>query len=405
MLYPLIAIFITFATLFTGDWKSDITSCLTQDSSLILVWVAEDNLFSWRNGDTEPTQIVSGGILQPFIAPHAAHIAFTRAEDGPPITLWLVNADGSDARQLVDSNSLALTEGIFPYINQVAWLNTHTLIFNTALDLAPYNDLRLLDINTGEIQLLLPPGEGGAFTISPDGQWIAVAYHGSYGSQDGRVRLITSDGSRQFDLLTFAGVSTGSEYRFYPQILWEADSTALRIALPNPDLIYDEAAAPLTTLWRLTTDGNAEQIGAVPSSFFGLPQWSSDSHYLTYMQRVGEPADNQFNLILAEGDGTNPITYASGIAGTLSPPIWIADSAQFFYTHDAASVVGSPGQPPAILPMPVSTISFLDNIHYIYATAPTPNYELRLAQVGSPDAWCLITSFNAPVSALDAAFK
>jgi len=392
MLYPHIAILLIF---FISAWQVDVETCLPPDSSLILAWVAEDDLYVWQG---EPAQIVADDVLQAFIAPDAAHIAFTRADGESPVSLWIVKPDGSDLRQLVNSNALAPTEGILPYINQVAWLNAHTLIFNTAVDLSPSNDLWLLDINSGEIRLLLPPEEGGAFTLSPDAQWIAVVYHGNYGIRDGRIRLITPDGSRQIDLLNFPGVSTGSEYRFYPQIFWEVDSTALRFALPDPDLIYDESAAPPTVLWRLTIDGSAEQIGAVQASFFGLPTWSFDGRYLTYMQRVGSASDNLFNLILAEGDGTNAITYASGATGMLSTPSWIPDSSAFLYAENTGYTIGLPNQP--LQPLTVSTfaVHFLDSTHYLYAT--NPPYELRLAQLNTSDS-CLIMALSTPLSALD----
>lgn len=393
MLYPYIAILLMF---FISVWQVDFTTCLPTASSLTLAWVAEDDLYVWQDVSTP---IVVDGVLQPFIAPDAAHIAFTRAEDAPPISLWIINIDGSGLRQLIGSNALAPTEGILPYINQVAWLNAHTLIFNTAVDLAPTNDLWLLDINSGEMRLLLPPREGGAFTLSPDGRWIAVVYHGTYGIQDGRIRLITPDGSRQLDLLNFSGVSTGSEYRFYPQIFWEVDSTALRFALPDPDLIYNESAAPPTALWRLTVEGTAAQIGAVQASFFGLPTWSSDGRYLTYMQRAGSASDNLFNLILAEGDGTNPSIYASGVAGMLSIPSWIPNSSAFLYAESTGYTIGVPDQAPQPLTASTFAVHFLDSAHYLYAT--NPPYELRLAQLNTSDS-CLVTPLNTPLSAFDA---
>lgn len=391
MPYPLLALLLIVIGLFAPQ------PAQTADK-LMLVWVENGDLYAWKEGDSSAAQVVSGGVFTPHISPDGAHIAFTRGDGDPPISLWLVNADGNDAHIIADWERLSLSGSDQPYVGDVGWVDANTLFLNTFLDNMVYDDLRRLDITTGEIRLVLPPGEGGRFTISPDGKYTAVRYRGTYGNDDGRIRVLDAEGIVQGEPFAFVGVSTGSEIRFYPAIFWESDSSAFRVAIPDPDLLYNEAAVPPTVLWRITTAGEAAQIGSVQSSFFGLPAWSADGTALTYMTRGNDPASNRFDLVTAMGDGTNPVVYASGEVNEILSPTWIPDSNTFVYAQGTLSIVsyyvGSPGQLPRVLPDGINQIYFVDGSRYVYSTAS----ELRLGHLDSDESQFIAPLDRSPSS-------
>ena len=345
----------------------------------------------------EPRRIASGGVIRPYIAPDGQHVVFTRGPQGAPETLWVVDTLGAAEQELVSRGGLRAFRGGEIWIGDVDWLNESVIYFNTIRrtesSREAQDDLYRANIRTREVALILPATEGGAFTFSPDRQHIAVVYPGTYGRQDGRIRVIDPLAFENESLLFFVGVSTASEYKFYPRIFWEPDSTALRVAIPDADLVYDDVNAPPTTLWRLRVNGERDNSGAVPASFFGQPQWSEDAMHLTYLRRIGSADSNDFELMVADGDGQNPVVYASGQAGTLQPPEWIPGTSRFAYAqgNPGEHWLGSVGASPERLPGAVYTPLFVDGETYVYATALGDTFELRYRQMDSGESVLLAT--------------
>ncbi|MBZ0277140.1 MAG: hypothetical protein K8I60_13400, partial [Anaerolineae bacterium] len=244
---------------------------------LVVAWVENGSLIVWQAGEAQPRRVASGGVIRPYLAPDGAHIAYTRGPAGSPESLWVVDSAGQAEQELVPNDRLRPFQNGKPVIGDVAWLDDTVLYFNTGQIYATgqerQDDLWRANTHTREVVLILPRTEGGSFSISPDRQQIAVVYPGTYGQRDGRIRLVDPLGQEEGrNLLFFTGVSTGAEYKFYPELFWEADSAALRVAIPDPDLVYDDVNSPPTDLWRLSVDGSREHLGSVTASFFGLPQ-------------------------------------------------------------------------------------------------------------------------------------
>lgn len=361
---------------------------------LTVAWVQGGDLYVWRAGD-DPHTAASGNIVRPLLSPDGARIAFTRGGQGE--TLWVVEADGSNERQ-IDAP---------PLIGQVAWLDGETLYFNTLesnpLGPIPREDLHRADISTGEITPIQP---GGNFSISPDGEHIAVVHAGEYGEENGRIQVIDPLAERDsVDALDFPAVSTGATYRFYPRIQW-ADSETFWVAIPHPDAIYNDGKpdAPQVALWRLSVDGTREQIGAAGASFFGLPRWSADGGALVYLQRIETP--NQLALYTADGDGSNPVQVARGEVGTLQPPLWLGESRRFAYIHGDALWLGEPGEEPerwldSVLGEPVVAGTWI-----VFAAGRDETFELRYARIdGQDDASTLIADTGSAPVVFDAVMQ
>jgi hypothetical protein len=352
----------------------------------------------WQQGETLPRRVASGGVVRPYIAPDGQQVAFTRGPNGAPDSLWIVDINGTAEQKLVgDGAPRRYREGQMQ-IGDVVWYDDTILYLNTLTQATPAfkptNELYRANTRTREVPLLLNPGEGGRISISPDKQAIAVVYHGTYGRQDGRIRVIDPLAQTDpKDLLYFIGVATGSHLAFYPEVYWLPDSSAVLVALPDADLIYSDTAAadevPLTRLWRLplATPSDRELIGSVRASFFGLPRWSSDTSQMTYLER--QPGTNDFTVLLADTNGANAAPYLSGEAGTLEQPSWIPNSTQFFYTQDNAGsvyrgAVGVEAQP--LSPEVVFTPLFVSADLFVFATpaaVAADGVQLRFARLGA----------------------
>lgn len=374
-------------------------------AGLVVAWVDGGELFI-RLGEAASKLLVSGDVVRPYIAPDAKQVAFTRGQGGLPETIWLVDADGQAVRELAGVEAVS-DEGKTVLIVQVAWLDEAILYFNTAhlgsLGLERQDDLWRVNTQTGEIIMLLPAGEGGAFSISPDRQHLALIQPGIYGETQGQIRFMDTQTDLLAEALSFDAVSTGSEYRFYPEVFWEVDSSAIRVAIPDKNLIYAEASSPPTALWRLPIEGSPEQFGSVESSFFGLPRWSDDEAYMVYLKRKGSSSSNQFELIIAGGSGENAVQYDSGAAGSFGMPTWFLVVSQFMYPQGEPNQywLGSPSTPPQPLPERLVIPYFVDSASLVYVAFSGSSAELRYLQLDNA-ASSLIATLNSPEWVFDA---
>ncbi len=374
---------------------------------LVVAWIAARNmsaggLFAWRSGDPTP-RMLADDANRLFLSPDGEHVAFTRGEEGYSESLWVVGLNGGEAVEWVGSAALNADpdpEGGEREIARVAWLDAQTILWNTAMVYTyagfKNDDLWRADLTTGETAQLFPDGQGGDFTISPDGRLIALVTPGWYGQELGTIRLIDPQGEPIGVPFTFEAVSTASEYAFYPAVYWLPDSSAIRVAMPHPDLIYgpSEGAIPPTALWELRTDGTAAQIGAVDATFFGQPRWSPDGVWLTYMRQVGPATDNTHEIVLARGDGSDPQVIRTGAIGALEPPTWTPDG-HYFFTADAPGEMwlGAPDVAPERFPSPDERAFSLVTLAgaCIYATAMAGPLELRYAALDAPSPITIAT--------------
>lgn len=359
---------------------------------LVIAWVDSGNLIIWQTGDSLPRRVSSGGVIEPFVAPDGQHIAFTRGAQSNAETLWVVDVSGTAEQQLVGERPADYIPGE-NQIGDVVWLDGRTVYFNTLQQQAPFyepeNNLYRVDILTHELALIAMPSDGGRISMSPDSQNIVTVYHGTYGHEDGVIRLMDLLGREDPDnLLFFNGVSTASEFRFYPNVHWMPDSSAILLAIPDPDLIYSDSAE--TTLWQIPLDNPSGRgiIGTVQASFFGLPQWSYDGSTMSYLQRTDET--NQFTAFIAEGNGDNPVAIFSGSVGEIEAPNWLPESNRFVFARPIADgggtrnyFLGGVGLDPEPLSNdPIFSIKFLSDNHYVAVTQGNRRLDMRFNEIG-----------------------
>jgi hypothetical protein len=305
-------------------------------------------------GDGPERQLsTTGGVVQVVISSDGQRIAFARRERiDMPSEIWVVNRDGSGQTLLLAStrwNELYdHDEFLFNDLAGFAFLpGSYVLLLGTqGVPEGPgvfrYDDLLRLDADSGALTTLLPPGQGGAFSPSPDGETIAIVRPTSIG-------LVDADGSNlRPDLVTFPMIITYSEYLSYPKLTWSPDSRAVGAAIASADPL---AADPSGTVWRIERDSAAASAGpAIPGNFF-FTQFSAaalapDLEQVAFGRAAGEP--NITELYLGRADGSGLEMY---ISGDVSWKGWSPDGQHFVFSQDSPTnlKLGAPAAVPATL--------------------------------------------------------
>jgi hypothetical protein len=342
------------------------------------------------------------------LSPDRARVLFFRTDESWSSALWVVSTGGGDAKLLVspdqlparqdtDATGAAVTVDRTPY--SVAWLpDGRTVAFNTSWNydygLALADDLWLVDTETLELTEVFPAGLGGEFAFSPDGSWILLTTPGGSradGAQmEGKVDLVRADGTGRQTVITFSPISTASEYQFYPAPRWLQDGSGARVLVPSPAPWEPGAYG---TLWAITLDGSATELGRIPGNFLFQPDpWSPDFGHIAYLAQVGDPGSNQGELYLAGGDGRDAVLYDSG--ESLQPVVWSPGGGRFLYYHwqSRALLLGGPGQPPQPLldgDLPRVLDSYwLDSERFVYLTGEYGGeWNLMMGAVDGTATW------------------
>jgi Tol biopolymer transport system component len=370
---------------------------------LSVSYLENGTVYFWREGDTAPHTLASNASPPIALSPNGLHVAFTRGQDGQPQTLWVVNTADNRETALVELGDIPAQRSARAMIGDVRWLDDATLYFNSyqAYEWGFQQDNNLYRVALGTASqptsdpiLILPPGAGGAFSFSPDRRHIAAAYPGQYDTENGRILILDPLGNNVNTALEFQAVSTASEVPFYPPMSWSPDSSAVRVPIPDRDLVYDPAIAPPVELWHLPAEGEARILGYMPAAFNGLPRWSPYTGTMLYAQP--STALDMYNLYLADADGVNAQQYADGSAEILNAH-WLDDEPQFVFGRGTSLMLGERGQPPQPI---VGSVQHwrIAGRYAIYTTAA----DLRYANIDDSGSSALIA---APAPAVfDAVF-
>ena len=143
------------------------------------------------------------------------------------------------------------------------------------------------------------------------------------------------DGSNlRADLLIYPPVVTESEFRYYAEPVWAADSGSLRVAIPPAEPYLPDAT--LST-WFIPVDGSpATMLAAFAAEDrdFRFPAvFSPDLARIAFLTAVEEG----LALHLAKVDGSEDVIYASGSVGF--DIVWI-DAEHFTFGLDTGLQVG-----------------------------------------------------------------
>lgn len=327
----------------------------------------------------------SGKAEQAMISDDGAAIAYSRRDslDGPA-EIWAVNPDGTHDRVLLTAaqlNALHPLKGM--KFNDLANLSfvprTHRLAYNTrgvaeGPGLAKYDDLNVIDIDSGAQASLLPAGSGGDFTFSPDGARVAITHATN-------VNLADADGTHlQTNLITFPLINTASEYLYYPKVVWAADGSAFVVVIPS-----QEPFTPPTSgsLWRVTSGGAAANLGIIIGDFFrttgGYPLQSPDLANVAFTRDTSTP--NVHDLYIAHADGTGETKVATG---TITWQGWSPDGQHYLFTQGSPStlMLGTMGGTPTSVGAGTNP-QWLDASRFVYVAGGSGTWTLEFDALGS----------------------
>jgi|GEM_PF-1341003 len=285
----------------------------------------------------EIAQSVDGNITSPAISPDGAWVAYL-INHSLTSELWAVNVSGLQGNNSAQLPRLLLVDSLrIPnpdpqLINSpqnFEWrAGTHTLIFNTRfaplsgeIGLGGYtnDDVWRVNVDTGEVSNLVPQGVGGPFTLSPNGNLIAI-------SGATNIQLMNADGSNRRTVLEFPSIITYSEYQYKPTVTWSGDSAFFSLIVPSADPL---AADTSGTLYRVNADGSVQTLWTRPGNFVfsGPLDISPDG------QRVvsgHNDSTNAINLRLVNTDDANEMVFVTSSLA-VNGWGWSPDSQTYVY--------------------------------------------------------------------------
>ncbi len=377
---------------------------------LRVVYVKEGNVWQWdvENGSRQLT--TAGGASGVWLSDDGQYVAFLRDQN-----MWVVDADDGRERQLTRAEDFEVLHlgdyvemgatGVEPF--QVVWRpGSHQILFNTVPNISTYDlslldDLWLVDADSGELTQILAQGQGGKFTLSPDGQQLAV-------SNVGRIDLVAVDGSNRREVMAIPPIRAFDSSEYYATPVWAADSQSLRVAIPPEDNI----SLPIqpTTLWHIPLDGQAAQaIGHVPAyNTLGIPpQFAPSLDRVAYLVGYEPAADGQvdlFGIAIAElGDGTisDPAIYPAEVYYVRG---WSPDGTRLLFESAADSVAEIHVDRAEISSVinrekgrAIYDLAWIDNSGFLYNHQTASHWNLLLGQYSGGDPGLIDSGTNFPL--------
>jgi Tol biopolymer transport system component len=347
---------------------------------------AGHNLWMWIDGGSTTEIIGTGDVTEARISPDGHTVVFVRTPNYLNFSMWLVNADGSDERLLISQDQFNAMKndpdavGAQPYVwDWVPGTRKLAIVSAPTQDgpgMMVNDDLWYVNIDTGELLQIEPPGQGGVFYFSPDGQQIALVTPKT-------ISLINTDGSnRRQSALEYPLVSTYSEYQYYATPKWSSDSSYLRTAiLPQEPLAEPRQQS---TVWDISSDGSpARIIGAVTTVPLLGPELSPDLNHIAYVVEHGATADNQRELHIAVADASGNTIYQTGQLDFMG---WAPDSRRFIFSSgsDNQAKLGAIGGAAVSFSdvNPVAAVSWLKDGKVIFLHRTSNSWEMRIGTPG-----------------------
>jgi hypothetical protein len=366
-----------------------------------VVFTKEGDVWRWREGGETVRLTQLGDVREVISSDDGLVISFVRGSDESAVyngreeyrtpELWAVNNDGSNVRQLLSADELIAlagdaSPGLRADFHELSWVSgQHVLAFDVfpwGLGARPRDAIWLIDADTGERRVLLPPGKAGNFVYTPDGGQIALIGPTA-------ISLVNADGSDlRPNLVTYPGAGLG-EHTYRPSVWWSADSRSLRTVVPTTSE-YD-AVMPFA-IWNVPVRGTSPaQLGTVVASGFSV-SLSPDLATIAFW-RPDSPRSNLRDLYLANADGTGEGVYHADY--DLEFLGWAPDSEHFAFWKFGEWIPQLGQLCGGFVPLTdVSTASFrwIDASRFLFVSSPKASrlrppdlfgpWELRLGTVG-----------------------
>ena len=349
---------------------------------LRVAFIAENGIQLWDEASNARTLLFEADDVSSLaFSDDRQLLAFTRQNEQYQISLWVMGAGGQDARELLSAADLLALNlsptkdlAVDPY--RLSWIpGTHRLAFSTRTlttgDGLPdvFQELRVIDADTGSLVDLINDAEGGTYTFSPDGDFFVRA-------SDTSVSLFQLSGELVAgDIVTYPALGLGG-YTYHPPINWDDDSQTFALATINTADSLEGTYSPdvTSTIYRIAVDGSVSELATMT----GMAQdhvFSPDLEKVAFMRNSpkGPPLRE---LHIADVRNAWDIIYREG--GTLFFGQWnpAGDALQFIFSdawgdysigrlcHDAEPLpsVSGPGF--------THKVQWVDATSYLYMALP-----------------------------------
>lgn len=330
-----------------------------------------------------PVQLSAiGSVYRVYLSDDGAKVVYARYPSlSAPAEIRVVNTDGSGDHTLLTPAQVGALEApggaLYVDISTIGWIpGTHRMLLNTrgqfeGPGLSLYDDLFLLDADTGALTPLLAAGSGGNAVPSPDGTKMAIARATS-------VSLPRIDASDMHpDVITFPVVLTYSEYAFYPAIVWAADSSRFGAIIPSPEPL---GPSPSAAIWSVDASTGAPSLLATISNF----RYGVLSPTLDRIGFIRPGADSSTDITYVSTlDEFSSLHLATGAAGFYS---FAPDGQHFAYFIGSSSLkvyIGSLGGGTVLVPGSLVRMGrWINNSQFVYILGPNASRTLQLGDVG-----------------------
>jgi Tol biopolymer transport system component len=225
-------------------------------------------LFSIRADGSQPTRLTTFHPVQPVMSPDGTKVAFFLTDGGSPRDLYVMNADGTNARQLRSYPEYENSGGL----RDVTWSPDGSRLAYLLPQFVNGEQLRIVEIDSGADVPVVPDVMGKSqLAWAPDGTEIAFSGFGQNGVPGIHVKNVATGAVRTV-------VSTSGAV--YPK--WSPDGRLLAYVLQPGGV------------WVVPREGGPpRQVGqaVVVPAYTSGPLWSPDgrSVYFTQAVSVGAP--------------------------------------------------------------------------------------------------------------------
>jgi hypothetical protein len=304
------------------------------------------------DGNTEPRLIKgSAGGVSPLISPDRRWVVY-RVPSPEYTELWVASWDGKNARLLLADQDLPIEDLDAGYttrrLGELSWIpgknqlaiTTFAIPSGAQASLAlPKFDLWTLDVETGALRYILELSSSQSPFYAPDGQQFALFEFSITRDAQNSMSVFSADGTIRKTMLRLPdGIGTVGHLVL---VQWLPDNNGLLATAPAAAVTSNGNMT--ITFFRLLPEADPVATGQIEAMEF---VWAPNGEWLVYLRR-NATAPDKLDLMLATGDGANPMLYTSFRFGAFLG--WAPDSQHFLYQVDGLVYLGSPDDEPQVL--------------------------------------------------------